>query len=252
MCSVRRFVLFSVAMFVVVPLSGCATALSSRTQTGVELESSVNELVTCASPLGVASFVEPTGELLGVLREVGLTSPMPVVKLLMQQSGCFQVVERGAAAEAIARERELSRAGDLTTTIAAGQMIAADFVITPNILFQDQDAGGGGLGALLLNSLTSSIVGGAIRSQTLEAQTTLTATSVATGLNVAIVTGSARKKDTSFLLGAGFLGSSAAGVGVGGSYMSTDIGLVTMAAFVDAHNKLVQRLGAITEASRQN
>jgi curli biogenesis system outer membrane secretion channel CsgG len=217
--------------------------LDTDTQTGAVASSSLEELEICEVPIGVASLVEPTNAVLDILHGAGLGNPLPVVKLLMQRSGCFQVVDRGAAQDAIMRERELSQRGELRDSIAYGQMVTADFVITPAILFQDSDAGGGGFGAIL-GAVAKRIIplAGAVTSQTLEAQTMLTATSVKTGVNVAIAEGSARKKDIDFVLFSGLIGSSVGALGVGGSYMDTDIGRVVMAAFADAHNNLVRQL----------
>ncbi|KAK0358057.1 hypothetical protein LTR94_036909, partial [Friedmanniomyces endolithicus] len=70
----------------------------------------------------------------------------------------------------------------------------------------------------------------------MESQTMLTLVEVKTGLQQAIATGSARKKDLS-ILGGGILMN--AGVGaLGGSYTSTDIGKITSLALLDAFRKL--------------
>ena len=122
-------------------------------------------------------------------------------------------------------------------------MVAADFLVSATILFQDHDAGGsnigGALGALLPGVL--GIIAGSINVQNLEAQVLLTLTNVRSGIQEAVAEGSARKSDVGFGVGALAVGASVGGAGGGGSYTSTDIGKIIMAAFVDGHNKLVAR-----------
>lgn len=67
-------------------------------------------------------------------------------------------------------------------------------------------------------------------------QTMLTLVEVKTGIQQAIPTGSARKKDIS-VLGGGLLNN--AGVGaLGGTYTSTDMGKITSLSMLDAFRKL--------------
>ena len=70
-------------------------------------------------------------------------------------------------------------------------------------------------------------------------QTMLTLIEVKTGIQQAIATGSARKKDLS-ILGGGLLTN--AGVGaLGGAYTSTDMGKITSVAMLDAFVKLTNQ-----------
>ena len=144
------------------------------------------ELQKCAKPIGVAALVEPNNEVGQGLQQMGLPSPIPVIKLLMAQSNCFQVVDRGAASAALQRERELAQQGQLASTdnTQQGQMVSADWVITPSVLFQDSNAGGQGamLGALAGAFVPFGGLLGAINVNKIEAQTLLTAVSVRTGL----------------------------------------------------------------------
>ena len=76
----------------------------------------------------------------------------------------------------------------------------------------------------------------------LESQTMLTLVEVKTGLQQAVATGSARKKDLSIVGGAALTG---AGIGaLGGAYTSTDIGKITSLALLDAFRKLTQNAQA--------
>jgi len=172
-----------------------------------------------------------------------------MLRLMMQQSNCFRVVDRGVASEALKRERELAGEGELQagSNMGGGQMAAADFLITPRIIFQDANSGGGGgfVGSLL-PGIAGAVAGG-LTVQNMEAQTLLMLTNVRTGVQEAAAEGSASKSD----IGVGAVGFIAPVAGGAGAYESTDIGKIVTAAFMDSHNKLVQQLGATQPASER-
>src|SRR5882757_6822785 len=55
------------------------------------------QMVHCAGPIGTAALVEPDAQVSGRLSALGLQSPIPLMRLIMAQSNCFRVVDRGAA-----------------------------------------------------------------------------------------------------------------------------------------------------------
>ncbi len=202
------------------------------------------DLKRCVKQIGTAALLEPDNT---YYSHYGLTSPIPLVKLMMAQSGCFKVVERGQASAALRRERAMASSGDLQkgSNMGGGQMIAADYIITPQIVHKDSNSGGGmgGLGSLLPGKIGA--IAGAFKTKNLEAQVMLTVTDVRTSAQAAIAEGSAKKRDIG-LGGLLWIGGAAGG---GGAYESTDIGKITAAAFVDAHNKLVVQMGAVVPNS---
>ena len=204
------------------------------------------QLIRCARPIGTAALLEPN---YASYAGYGLTSPVPLVRLMMAQSRCFRVVDRGRASAALQRERAMAAGGQFqkNSNMGSGQMVAADYLITPSITHRDADSGGGfgGLGGYIPG--IPGILAGGLRTSNLEAQVLLSATSVRTGVQEAIAEGSASKRDIDFA-GVGWLGVVA---GVGGAYEDTDIGKIVAAAFLDAHNKLVTQLGAIPVGSAQ-
>lgn len=250
---IKRIVTLTSAIMISMAMAGC---VSNETKLGggatkvtgsggnAGNQGSAPELVKCARPIGTAALVEPDRP---TYSQYGLTSPVPLIRLMMAQSNCFRVVDRGAASKALEKERALASGGDLrkNSSMGGGQMVAADYVITPNIIFQDANAGGGfgGLGAFLPG--VAGAVAGGLKSTNLESQVTLFVTNVRSGVQEAVAEGSASKKDIGFG-GFGWIGGVAGG---GGSYESTDIGKITAAAFMDAHNKLVTQLGATTPAT---
>ena len=133
-------------------------------------------------------------------------------------------------------ERELAKSGELRSSskMGKGQMVAADYTITPSITFSEK--GTGGLGALaggLLGSV-GAIVGGSMKSN--EASTTLLMTDNRSGVQLAAAEGSAKNWD--FGMVGGLIGG-LGGAGAGG-FSNTPQGKVLAAAFMDSYNQLVK------------
>lgn len=218
-----------------------------------------SQLVKCSRPIGTAALIEPgaggvpIGGYPGVYplglagyASAGLTSPIPLVRLIMAQSGCFRVVDRGAASAALQRERAIAASGQLqkNSNMGGGQMVAADYIITPAITRGNGRASGGlaGLGGVVPGWVGIGLGGLSINK--LEAQVMLSVTNVRSGVQEAIAEGSANKTD----LGFGGLGWAGWVAGGGGAYQNTDLGKVVAAAFIDAHNNLVEQLRAIPDS----
>lgn len=161
------------------------------------------QLTRCSAPIGTAALVEPDQQNLVLLNQAQLPSPLPVVQLLMSQSNCFRVVERGAAIAAI--EAEQRRSGKRV------RLEAADYMVKPNILFSNPIAGGY-VGLASIGSifgpvgLLAGLAAGSIRIQ--EAQTNLALIDDKSGVQRAIAEGSARVQD--------FGGLGGFGSGIGG------------------------------------
>src|SRR5690606_29385056 len=135
-----------------------------------------NGLEKCDAPLGTLSVFEDTSltwwhDYRGRYPKLGST--VPVIRLMIQQSNCFVVVERGQAMAAMNRERELMQSGQLRagSNLGGSQMVAADFTISPEIQFAEQGTQGmKAIGGALLGSFGSLIGGGLSKN---EASTTL-------------------------------------------------------------------------------
>ena len=65
----------------------------------------------CGKKFGTITVVDP--RTVGDLKQYGLGSPSALLRMMIQQSGCFDVVERGVAMQNIQQERALAQAGQL-------------------------------------------------------------------------------------------------------------------------------------------
>ena len=205
---------------------------------GSQSQNASSKLERCDASLGTMAVVEDTsapwyGILTGQYR---LGSTSPVLKLMIQQSNCFVVVERGRAMNNMMQERALSQSGELrsNSNFGKGQMVSADYSLSPSITFSNNNAGGmgGAIGGLF--GSVGAVVGGSLSSK--EASTLLTVVDNRSGVQLAAAEGSAKNWDFGAL--GGLLGS---GFGAaGGGYSNTAEGKVIVAAFMDSYNGIVK------------
>lgn len=195
-------------------------------------------LERCEKPLGTLAVVEPQDAVIAALRSYRLESPTSLIRMMVQQSGCFLVVERGEGMRSLMQERALGESGELqgNSNVGKGQLRAADFVLTPAIIFSEGNAGGvGGAVAGLVGGRLGGIGGLAGGVKFKEAQTSLLVSDVRSGLQVAAAEGRARKADFSL----GMLGWGGGVLGAVGGYTNTNEGKVIAASFLANYNKVV-------------
>ncbi|RCS56842.1 CsgG/HfaB family protein [Parvibium lacunae] len=198
------------------------------------------QLEKCEKTLGTIALVEDQGadwyRILTTNYKLGPTSQ--VLKLLIQQSNCFVVVERGAAMRNVMGERALEQTGELrgNSNFGKGQMVSADYTLNPSITFSANDTGGMGANvASFIPGLSAvAAVAGSVKSR--EASTLLTLIDNRSGVQLAAAEGSAKKWDLGLF--GGLFGGSAAG-SMGG-YTKTPEGKVLVAAFLDSYNQVVK------------
>ena len=213
------------------------------------------EIPVCTHKLGVLAIVEPESQW---WRELNLGSPEAILKVFVQKSGCFSIVNRGGAMRSRAMERALAEQGELQqgSQMGAGQVKAADYFMEPDIVSANRNSGGGGVGSALGGAIggmfgghAGSVIGGiagGINVKKGEANVTLSIVNARTTEEEALVEGYARKRDVGFALGggAGWWGGFAAAGGYG--YENTEIGQIIVLAYLDAYKKLVTQLGGLT------
>jgi curli production assembly/transport component CsgG len=197
-----------------------------------------SKLEHCDAPMGAVAVVEPQNEVLIALTRYQLSSPVGLIRMMIQQSNCFIVVERGAGMRNMMQERALAAGGELreNSNVGGGQMVSADFVLTPAVVFSENNAGGAGaaVGGLFGHrAAVLSAVAGGIKFK--EAQTSMLVADSRSGVQVAAAEGSTKKADLA--IGGALFGG---GLGaVGGGYGNTNEGKIIAAAFMDNYNKVV-------------
>lgn len=197
-------------------------------------------LERCDGPLGTVALVEETSadwyRLFTTQYKLGST--VPVLRLMIQQSNCFIVVERGRAFANMERERAIAASGQgrAGSNMGGGQMVAADYSMTPEVLVSARGTSGASGGLLGIGGGLLGAIAGGLRSN--EASTMLMLIDNRSGVQVSASQGSA--SNTDFNVGAVLFGGGGAG-GMGG-YTNTPQGKVVIAAFTDSYNQMVKSL----------
>ena len=190
----------------------------------------------CSRKLGVMAVAEPHGGW-GYLSAYQLGSPEQLLRMMVQQSGCFDVVERGIAMQNIQQERSLAEGGELRgeSNIGKGQMQAADFVMTPAVQIAANNTGGvgGALAGGLLNKFGLGGVAGGLKFK--EASTSLVIADVRSSIQVASAEGKASKTDFDI----GGWGWTGAAFGAANGYTNTPEGKVIASSLLDNWNHIV-------------
>lgn len=199
------------------------------------------QLVKCEAPVAVVSLMENQGGYVGIGRGGLPESPLPLVRVIMQQSGCFRIVDRNSGLKATVQEQELKSQGILRqddNTVRKGRGIVSQYTVVPSLNFIENDAGRQIGGILAMIPVLNKFAGAAEQVKFKEAQVVLLLTDNETTEQLSSATGAARTTD----LGVGGLVIGQGG-GVGGmGWSNTNEAKVISAAFLDAHNQLVQQV----------
>lgn len=236
----------------------CSVPAAAQKQTAAssgrkDQQQGMSEIPTCSKPLGAISIVEPETQW---WRELNLGSPEAIIRVFVQKSGCFTLVNRGRSLQSRAMERAMADQGELQagSKMGKGQVKAADFFLEPNIVSTNSNSGGGNVGGALGGAIgglfggAGRVIGGlagGINIKKGEANVTLSVVNARTTEETA-VEGYFRKKDLSFAGGAGAGWWGGFGAAGASGYQNTEIGQVIVLAYLDAYKKLVTELGATT------
>ena len=237
-------------------LTGClATTPQSNGQSATVVTGSAggatatgasSKLESCPTTLGTIRIDEQTsaGWYATYASRYGTGSTMPVLRLLIQQSNCFIIVDRGRGLAAGNAERDLIRGaeGRAGSNLGTGQIAAADFTMIPEVIVSDRGGTKGGLAGIggLLGGKAAMLGAVAGNFSTNEAGTVLTLIDNRSSVQLAAAEGYASNTDfggMGALFGAG-------GAGGASAFTSTPQGKVLMASFADAYNKMVQSVRA--------
>jgi hypothetical protein len=194
-------------------------ATSATGAEGAPKEKKAAQLPQCAQPVGTVSLVEKE---IPALEGTGLTSPTTVMRLMITQSNCFQIVDAEHAGRRGKRGAQV------------------DYFLTADVISKNENAGGvdGSAGRFLPGFAGQ--VASSVSVKVQEAQVAIYLTNGKTGIQVAAATGKASTADAGF----DFSRTTWAGGGGGGAYANTEIGKTITAAFSDAYGNLVRQAQA--------
>jgi Curli production assembly/transport component CsgG len=205
------------------------------------------EIPNCTHKIGTLAVNEPQNRW---WEGLGLESPEALLKVFVMKSGCFTLLDRGAGFQAAQQERALASGGQLQggSNVGLGQVRAADYILVPDIVSKNGNAGGTNVGGLLggfipggFGAIVSSIN---VSSKT--ADVVLTITNVRTSEQQALEEGHGSKTDVGFGFGGGWGGWGGFGGAGISNYQNTAIGQVVVLAYIDAYTKLVGDLGGLS------
>lgn len=210
-------------------------------------QQTLSDVPRCTRKLGTLSIVD--GDDPRAWTQYSLAPPQKLLKVMVQRSGCFNIVDRGTGLQAAERERQIGGHLGLQrgSNVGQGQIKAADYVLVAELQGANSNVSGSGAGALvggLIGGRLGGLAGG-LRSKKMEANTVLSITNVRTTETMATTEGYAAKSSLSFGVGggAGFLGGAAGAVG--GGYDNTEIGRIVTLSFIQAYTNLVTELGLV-------
>ena len=209
-----------------------------------------SELEKCDKPYGTLAVAEAQDAVISHLLQYGLPSPTGLIRLMIQQSNCFVLVERGRAMANIMQERQLAESGQLRggSNMGKGQMVTADYVLTPDAVFSSKDSGGvgGALGGFGIFGAVAGLVAAGLKFKS--AQTSMILADSRSSLQIAAAQGSAEKTDWSI----GGLAVGGGAVGALGAYTNTPEGKVIAASYMDNWNNIVRSIRNNPQLARQD
>ena len=237
-----------------------ATALAACGKQGAELgkgssevtgsagpagvQGAAKSLVTCDAPVATMALAENPNGYTGIGSYNLPQSPVPLIRLLAQQSGCFRVMDRNQGLKATIQEQDLKDQGILRkegNTVKKGLGLEAHYTLVPSLTFSEQNAGRGIMGVIGLIPVLRDIAGLAGFAEQVkfkEAQVALLLTDNQTTEQLAAATGSVKVTD----VGVGGIMLGKIGAAGGAGWSNSNEGKVITAAFLDAHNKLVTQV----------
>ncbi len=246
---IRGSVVLSASLLTVLAAAIALPAAAQRQSAQDIRKQKTAEIPTCAKPLGSISVLEPED---GTDWWSGqqLPAPSKLIKVFINKSRCFTLVDRGAGLDAAQRERALGASGELRnrSNVGKGQIKAADYVMVPDLIARNNNAGGNAIGGLiggLVGGRAGAAIGG-LNFNKKTADVVLTVTDVRSTEQVAMAEGNAKKTDIGWGAGGGLFGGSGFGAGGASGYANTEIGQVITLAYLQAYTDIVSQLGGLS------
>jgi curli biogenesis system outer membrane secretion channel CsgG len=129
------------------PMLGGSKVTNTGSAGGATAQNANSQLERCNESLGTLAVVEDqAAPWYGYLANYHLGSTVPVLRMIIQQSNCFVVVERGRGMTNMMGERALQQTGEMRSGshFGKGQVVAADYTMEPSIDFSQKGTGGVG------------------------------------------------------------------------------------------------------------
>ena len=217
--------------------------LSAAGSLSAREEAAAPQIPVCEAKIGTLAVHEPENRWWVAYN---LESPEALIKIFVNESKCFTLLDRGKGLDAAQQERALASGGEMRggSNVGKGQMKAADYVLVPDIVNQNANAGGkkiaGAIGSLFGGKAGAALGGINVKSKT--ADVVLTLTDIRSTEQVALTQGHSKKTDVGWGAGGGIWGGGAFAAGGASSYANTEIGQVVTMAYLDAYVKLVNEV----------
>lgn len=220
--------------------TGSAPTAASGAAGGATSVDANSSLERCDAPLGTIAVDDGRGKdwyaSFGAATQI--TTIEPLIRLAVQQSNCFVITSIGnnrteSKLSAITNKQRNSGEFRAGSRQQKGQRVAADYYLEPSIIINNDSVGGlaAGLGGLFGG--TAGALAGSLQSK--QSVVTMSMFDIRSGVQLSISEGNATATNYGAALGA-------FGGGVGGSlggFSRTPEGKATVAAFMDAYNKMV-------------
>lgn len=223
-----------------VSTGGSPTAVSGAAAGGTSAGAD-SSLQRCDETLGTLAVDDGRGKewFATFGRATQVTTIEPLIRLAVQQSNCFVITSIGntrteSKLSGITDKQRNSGEFRAGSKQQKGQRVAADYYLEPAIIIDNSSTGAvaGALGGLIGNRAIGAIAGGL---ETKSSVVTLSLFDIRSQVQIGISEGNSTATNYGAALGA--FGGGAAG-GLSG-FSRTPEGKATVAAFIDAYNKMV-------------
>ena len=132
-------------------LAGCLSAATAAFgQAGNASGNASDTLEHCNKTLGVLRIQEDTSAAWYRYYGPRLGSTAPLLSMMILQSNCFVVVERGTGEQSVTDETRRARSDEAreSGTRGKGQQVVADYLLKPEIVMANKDNEGARMGGL--------------------------------------------------------------------------------------------------------
>lgn len=223
-----------------VSTGGSPTAVTGAAAGGTSAGAD-SSLQRCNETLGTLAVDDGRGKewFASFGRATQVTTIEPLIRLAVQQSNCFVITSIGntrteSKLSGITDKQRNSGEFRAGSKQQKGQRVAADYYLEPAVIIDNSSTGGvaGALGGLIGNRAIGAIAGGL---ETKSSVVTLSLFDIRSQVQIGISEGNSTATNYGAALGA--FGGGAAG-GLAG-FSRTPEGKATVAAFIDAYNKMV-------------